>query len=92
MSDENILDLIFKKGFEYWQCVQHVHMRGMRDVVDETRELVKRAKAEGHLIGDFITHIRTATGHIDITTKSDKFFGIVEKLFSETTAGDKEQA
>lgn len=66
---------IVDKYAEFIQCQQHLHLRGMRDVVGETKPLLEQMKKENLKWEDLHEHLRC----LDYKYEEDKFFGWIKR-------------
>lgn len=82
MSDTPVFERILRKGAEYYQCARHVNIRGLGDVVKETADIVKAAKASGMTFDALLTDIEAKFGQKPNLAK-DKFLVVVQKQWEE---------
>jgi hypothetical protein len=57
MTQIEIFDKIIAKHDEYYQCIQHIHLRGANDVREETIPLVEEASKQGYSGNEFKKYV-----------------------------------
>ena len=69
------MEEIYKKWAEFMQCLKHMHMRGMADVVKETKPLID--KVDG-TFEDFIKYVKSISD-VEIEIPDDQFNEMANK-------------
>lgn len=87
MTIPTYLDLT-QKGVEYYECALHFHPRGMRDVLEEARGIIKTLKAEGKTFDGMQQWIReNYDADFDYTKESDPFMDQLKVMWEEGEGG-----
>ena len=69
MKEELFKQLLSKRD-EYFQCVAFMHFRGIRDVKEETIEILKKLIVEGVSGRELKTYLKTSKIKFDVYFKS----------------------
>jgi hypothetical protein len=83
MEDEMTkeFELLFQKGCEYMQCVQHMHLRGAGDVIKECVPIVKEISKLGGGFENVLAHFETIAKQ-EIDVEKDLFLNNIRKMFN----------
>lgn len=74
------MERILKKGGEYYQCVTHMHFRGMGDVIKECVPIVRNLRDAGHDFYALKKYLEKEAGHA-IELGKDPFIKEIKAIF-----------
>jgi hypothetical protein len=75
---------LLEKGGEFYLCAQHLHMRGMSDVIDECKPIVADLIASGKTFKDVQDYFEEAAGD-PVDFEKDKFTSLIRDMFEQFT-------
>lgn len=80
---------VLQKGGEYYQCAQHMNLRGRNDVMRETETLVRALRDQGKTFDELLAFMEQEAKGQKPNLEHDLFLQHVQKLWgaSGTTVG-----